>query len=184
MDTALFTAINGAHAPWLDQVMRGVTWLGYFPGIWFLSGAAALAVPRLRPAALRLCLAVALTYGLTVGVVKPLVHRDRPNVAGLVAARTVEAVPSTDPSFPSGHAATAVAGALAGTTLLPALRVPLWALATAMAYSRVYVGVHYPSDVLAGALLGAACAFLVLGGFPPSVSPQPARAPGGVTFRP
>ncbi|MGE0812083.1 MAG: phosphatase PAP2 family protein [Vicinamibacterales bacterium] len=184
MDGALFTAINGAHAPWLDELMRGVSWLGYFPGIWFVCGAAFLAVPRLRPAALRMCLAIALTYGATVGVVKPLVQRDRPNVAGLVTARTVEAMPSTDPSFPSGHAATAVAGALAGTAMVPALRVSLWVLATAMAYSRVYVGVHYPSDVLAGAVLGAACAFLVLGGFSPSVAPRPATVPDGVIFRP
>lgn len=168
MDAALFSAINGAHAPWLDRVMLGVTGLGYFPGVWFIAGAVMLTVPRLRAAAFRMCLAVALTYWLTSGVVKPLVGRPRPYVAGITSARTVEAAPADGPSFPSGHAATAAAGALAGARVVPGAGPALWILATAIAYSRVYVGVHYPSDVVVGALFGVLCAFLVLGGRHPS----------------
>jgi undecaprenyl-diphosphatase len=115
-----------------------------------------------------MCLAVALTYGLASGVAKPLIGRERPYAAQLVTARTVETQPAIGPSFPSGHAATAVAGALAGSRVVPGAGWLLWALASLMAYSRVYVGVHYPSDIAAGALLGAVCALLVLGGWHPS----------------
>jgi undecaprenyl-diphosphatase len=62
----------------------------------------------------------------------------------------------TDWSFPSGHAATSFAGATMLAHFLPRQRLLLYALAVAIAYSRVYVGVHYPVDVLAGAALGTA----------------------------
>ncbi len=167
MDTAIFSAVNGAHTPWLDAVMAGASWLGYFPGIWFLGAAAALLWAPLRAAAFRMMLAVALTYALGSGVIKPLVARPRPYVA-LPSARTVETVPADGYSFPSGHAATAVAGAIAGSRVVPSMSWMLWTLAVLMSASRVYVGVHYPSDLLAGALLGAACAYFVLGGRHPA----------------
>jgi undecaprenyl-diphosphatase len=174
VDAALFSAINGAHTPWLDTLMTWVSWLGYFPGVWFLGAAAALVSRRLRATAFRTCLAVSLTYVVASGVVTPLVGRVRPYQGSVVAARTVEASPATGYSFPSGHAATAAAGALAGARVLPAAAPGLWGLATLMAVSRIYVGVHYPSDVIAGALLGVLCAYLVLGGRHTSSGPWPA----------
>ena len=168
MDAALFTAINSAHTPALDAVMLGVSWLGYWPGIWFVFGAAALGWPRTRAAALRMCLAVALSYVVASGVLKPLIGRVRPSHAPVLAARTLEAQPLSSASFPSGHATTAVAGALAAARVVPGASWAFWALATLMAYSRVYLGVHYPSDILGGALVGAVCAWLVLGGSHPS----------------
>jgi undecaprenyl-diphosphatase len=62
-------------------------------------------------------------------------------------------------SYPSAHASTSFAGARALAAAWPAA--PLYALATAMAVSRPYIGVHYPSDVVAGAALGSAIAALV-----------------------
>lgn len=176
MDAALFSAINGAHAPWLDTAMAWASWLGYFPGVWFLSAVAMLAWPRLRASAFRACLALSLSYTMASGVVKPIVGRVRPHQSSIVLARTVEAAAPTSYSFPSGHAATAVAGALAGARLVPAATPALWGLATLIALSRIYVGVHYPSDVLAGALMGALCAYLVLGGRHRSAWPWPPPA--------
>jgi undecaprenyl-diphosphatase len=57
-------------------------------------------------------------------------------------------------SFPSGHATVSFACAAVLAAALPRLRVPLFALAALIAFSRVYVGVHYPSDVVGGAALG------------------------------
>lgn len=64
----------------------------------------------------------------------------------------------SDLSYPSAHAATSVAGASRLSETLPAA--PLWALAAALAASRLYLRVHYPSDVVAGAALGGAVAEL------------------------
>lgn len=180
MDTALFSAVNGAHAPWLDGVMLAVTWLGHFPGVWLVAAFALLALPRFRAAAFRMCLAVALAQWMTSAVVKPLVDRPRPYVARVAAARTIERSPSESASFPSGHAATSAAGALAGARVVPGAGPALWALATAIAYSRIYVGVHYPSDVVAGALLGVLCALLVVGGRHPSAWASSPPRPAGV----
>lgn len=185
MDAALFSTLNGWHAPWLDAVMRGASWLGYFPGVWWVGAALALTARPIRAAAWRMMLAVALTYALTSGVIKPLVARQRPYTV-VTGARTVEASPADGYSFPSGHAATAVAGAIAASRVLPGASWAFWLLATLMAYSRIYVGVHYPGDVAAGALVGAAVSFFVLGGMHPATwmprRPEP-DAPG-VVVRP
>ena len=60
-------------------------------------------------------------------------------------------------TFPSGHAANAFAGAMVLSRLVPGVQVAWWALASAIAFSRVYLGVHHPLDVLAGAVIGAIC---------------------------
>jgi membrane-associated phospholipid phosphatase len=78
-------------------------------------------------------------------------------------ARPFEELPGVDTllgatvgrSLPSGHAATSFAGAVILTYLLPRGAPVFFLLAVAISFSRIYVGVHYPSDVLAGAALGA-----------------------------
>ena len=66
----------------------------------------------------------------------------------------------TSTSFPSGHSASAFAFAAAVGGSIPVLGIPLRGAAAAVAYSRVHTGVHYPGDVIAGALMGSTLAQL------------------------
>ena len=86
---------------------------------------------------------------------KALVPRHRPFVHQLGPATRTH-------SFPSGHTATSFACALVLASLAPRLRVPVLALAVLIAFSRLYNGDHFPLDVLAGGVLGAIVAAVVL----------------------
>ena len=87
---------------------------------------------------------------------KQWLERDRPPLAD-PEPRTLVDLPATY-SFPSGHAAVSFACATVLALAVPRLRWPLYGLATLIAFSRVYVGVHFPFDVLAGAAIGVAVA--------------------------
>ena len=91
-------------------------------------------------------------------VLKALVDRSRPPEA--IGFDALVGVPAS-PSFPSGHAMTAFAVAGAVALLAPRLRWPVLALASVIAFSRVYLGVHFWLDVLAGAVLGSAIGALI-----------------------
>jgi len=129
--------------------------LGEHAGVWLAIGSFGQALdPPKRRGWRRATATVAGMYALNTAL-KLLVRRPRPRLAGLPA---LTGTPS-GLSFPSAHASTAFAGALSYSRLgLPAT--PLYALAVGLSLSRLYLGVHYPSDVLAGALLGTAFAGL------------------------
>jgi membrane-associated phospholipid phosphatase len=100
--------------------------------------------------------------GLAVTIVKRLIGRARPN---RVEGADIHFVPfswdSNFASLPSGHSTTAFATAVALGALFPWARVPLFVIAAAIALSRIVVGAHYPSDIIAGAVFGALGALLV-----------------------
>lgn len=116
-----------------------------------------------RVYALKCLLALVLSIGFadlcSYRVIKANAQRDRPFAAGLeVHLRTHQ---HSGTSFPSNHAANIFAAATSMTFALPAAWPLYFLVAFAVAYSRVYVGVHFPLDVTAGALLGATMAILV-----------------------
>lgn len=96
--------------------------------------------------------------GLVSTLLKQSFDRARPPDAGI----GVEGLVATplDPSFPSGHTLTAFAAAAVVASFHPRLRVPLFALAALVGLSRIYLGVHFTLDVVAGAALGIAVGVL------------------------
>jgi membrane-associated phospholipid phosphatase len=150
----------------LIAVARAVTWAG--SAFVLVPLAIVCCLWLVSEGARREALALALSLGgamLISDLVKQLTARPRPSVAHLQAV--------TGSSFPSGHATQASAFWLALALALRALPLPRWALraagavalllSLAVAWSRVYLGVHYPSDVLAGLALGGCWALFVAG---------------------
>ena len=130
----------------LDQIFRGLTYLGTWGAVWLVIAAVIAVVWRRWQ--IFLWVAVAdLAAQVSTTLLKEAIHRTRPDVHTLVAK------PHSN-SFPSGHAASSFACAVVLASYAPRCRVPLYLLAALIAFSRSYVGVHYPLDVVAGALWG------------------------------
>jgi membrane-associated phospholipid phosphatase len=140
VDRALLRLLRTrGHPPALERAAQLYARAGENGVLWFAIGALARDKRAMR---------VVLAALLANTAVKQVVRRPRPSLPDLPPlAATVSGL-----SYPSAHAATSFAAA--GALPLPSL--PLYAAAGAMALTRPYLGVHYPSDVVAGAALGAA----------------------------
>jgi undecaprenyl-diphosphatase len=139
----------------LDGLFVALTRLGYGGAIWIvLAVGAALALrrPLLVPfTAATVWIADLLALAIKLATTRPRPFTVFPDPEPLVLGVLGN-------SFPSGHAATAFAGAAILSRALPGRWPVLFLLAAGIAFSRVYVGVHYPADVLGGAILGLATA--------------------------
>jgi undecaprenyl-diphosphatase len=156
LDCRLFDRVGSSSTPVLDKTLPPLTRAANNSVIWIVTSAllGAFGGRRGKRAALRGIGSIGLTSLFVNQVVKRLVRRPRPSLRRVPAVRRLRTQPLTT-SFPSGHAASAAAFAVGVSAELPAARIPLGALAGAVGYSRTYVGVHYPFDVLTGAAIGA-----------------------------
>ena len=157
LDRAVYHAIAATSTPELDSAMRHLSEAANYSRLWIASSILlAAGGPRGRLAAGSGLAAIAATSAVVNLVVKPLGRRRRPDrdAEEVPLARQVQMPGSR--SFPSGHTASAAAFASAVGRVLPVAGIPVRCLAALVAYSRVHTGVHYPGDVLAGALIGAA----------------------------
>jgi len=160
LDRALFRAVFRLKWPPLTAVMRAFTILGTAGFLWGALAAGAFLLTGLRPSHLLVpWVAVALSWTLAEGT-KYLFNRARPFIDDTEVAPLIK-TPSSS-SFPSGHSATAAAGALSLSVVYPSSAPALALAGFLVALSRIYLGVHYPFDVLAGVLIGTATAGAVL----------------------
>jgi len=139
------------RAGWLNPVFEGLSYAGKLGLLWIVIALVLSAVYRRWGMFALTVIAVALSDWSATGL-KALIERPRPPLR-YPEPKTLVPVPH-DASFPSGHAATSFAAATMLSFAFPRLAPFLYVLAAAVAFSRVYVGVHYPLDVIAGAALG------------------------------
>lgn len=139
------------RAGWLNPVFEGLSYAGRLGLLWIVLALALAVISRRSGVLAATVIAVAVADLSSIGL-KAVFDRERPSL------RYAEPEPLVktphDSSFPSGHAATSFAAATVLTFAFPRLGPALFLLASAVAFSRVYVGVHYPLDVVGGALLG------------------------------
>jgi undecaprenyl-diphosphatase len=155
IDRVVYAAVAGTTTPTLDRGLRRLSDSANHSGLWFgIAAALAFLGPRGRRAAIGGACAIGVTSAIVNLGAKTTLVRGRPDRAAAEVAASRHVRMPTSTSFPSGHAASAFAFATAVGDVLPPASVPLHALATGVAYSRVHTGVHYPGDVVAGSLIG------------------------------
>ena len=159
LDLSIYAAIAGTETPDLDRDFARLSRAADHSKLW-IAAAGVLALTageRGRRAAVNGLAAVAASSALVNLIAKRLGRRRRPDrlAYSVPEARQVPMPRST--SFPSGHSASAFAFASGVADVLPSTA-PIQLSAALVAYSRVHTGVHYPADVIAGALIGSSVA--------------------------
>ena len=174
LDGAAIELAHEAHwGPLTAAFVVASAWWVKWP-LFAAAGACCDATKRRWLPAAAVCAAAAAAAAETLAfILKQLTERARPPLADPGIQALIGIPDST--SFPSGHAAAAFAAATAVGMLHPRLRRPLLAMAAVVALSRVYLGVHYLSDVLLGTALGIAAGFAAAWAVR-AVAPEP-RAP-------
>ncbi|MGW2779918.1 phosphatase PAP2 family protein [Streptomyces populi] len=162
LDLRLFEAVAARHWPGGDPVLPRLSRGANHGVLWFATAAAVAAsrTPRARRAAVRGVASLALASATINTLGKRSVRRARPGLGPVPTGRQLKRQPITT-SFPSGHAASAAAFAAGVALESRGWGAAVAPLAAAVALSRVYTGVHFPSDVVAGAALGVGAAYAV-----------------------
>jgi membrane-associated phospholipid phosphatase len=180
-DLALLRLLRSrGHQRPVEVAMRATGWMGEWGAIWTGSSLVAAATDRRRrgrwlAAAAVPTLAIPVNYAF-----KRAIRRERPVIEELPALGYA----ASSLSFPSAHATSSVAAAIAMGRVAPAARPVLYGLAALICVGRPYLGMHYPSDVLVGAALGVAIGRAIPGldgaddvWRPPSSRPPPPPPP-------
>lgn len=160
-DLRLMRSVSRRDSALFDRTLPALTRVADHGKLWFAMAGALAVVPRRTPrrAALRGLASLAVASGTANVIAKSLVHRERPALEQTPVVRQLRRPPRTS-SFPSGHSASAAAFATGVALENPWLALPIAGLAVGVGLSRVVTGVHYPSDVVAGACLGVSAAMV------------------------
>ncbi len=151
-DWSILDAIQTLRTGFGDAIMPWLSRLGDGGVVWIVLAVVLLLYPKTRRTGVAVAVALLLDVLLCNGILKPLAARVRPCVLRPEVELLI-ACP-TDYSFPSGHTAASFAATSALCFCRSRLGIPAGILACLIAFSRLYLYVHFPSDVLAGIVLG------------------------------
>lgn len=159
----LFWFQDHLRADWLNPIMKVITHLGDGGIIWILLCIALLIPKKTRRIGLVAAIALAFSFCVNDLIIKHLVNRVRPYDAIQGLVRLIG--PESSTSFPSGHSSAAFS-TTTGILLASHKKWPVWPkllivfFACVIAFSRIYVGVHYPSDVIMGMVVAISCSLI------------------------
>ncbi len=165
LDTFILNFIqNNMHSTFMDKFMPVITFLGNNALFWIVIAVLLLISKKYRTTGLMLIGALAICLIIGNLTLKPVIARARPCWVNTDIHLLVSS--PKDYSFPSGHTMSSFAAAV--VLFLRNKKVGIWALllAAMIAFSRLYLYVHYPSDVAVGLVLGIAAAYLSVKGLP------------------
>ena len=168
MELEILHTIQGIRSELLDDIMLAITTLGDMGILWIVTAILLLAVPAIGKEdaehlkmrrMMGICMLVAMVLNLICGnlILKNLVQRPRPS---WVDTSVVPLITPKDYSFPSGHTSASFAAACSIFLYHKKSGIAAFAVAGLIAFSRMYLFVHYPTDILGGMLLGIVCAFI------------------------
>lgn len=151
------------RTPLLTRILEFTTDLGNMGFIWVVPALLLLFKKKTRPLGIAVLTALVLSLLITNSVLKNLVKEARPFVTYPEIIPLVTHVSASSYAFPSGHASASFAAAPLFFHYLPKkFGIPALILAFLVSFSRLYLGVHYPLDVLAGVVIGLGCAWLAV----------------------
>jgi len=151
---------NNMHGHIMDRAMVIITYLGNGGFIWILIAALLMSNKKYRNIGFMALGALMLSTILCEGILKHVVQRIRPS-AYIPAVNLLISKPLSY-SFPSGHAASSFAAAGVLVKYFKSYALEFFSLAFLIAFSRLYLYVHYPTDVLAGIILGLICSKITI----------------------
>jgi len=155
IDQTILFFIQGFHYPVLDKIMIIATSWGNMGFIWLAMAGIMTSNKKTRSIGLITLATLILGAIVSEGILKHLIQRPRPYTDFPSIQMLVDKV--TSYSFPSGHATSSFAAAYVLSRYLKKYAPVFWTMACAIAFSRIYLFMHYPTDIVAGIILGLLC---------------------------
>ena len=157
LDFYILNLIQGMRTPFLDFLIPLITYLGSGGTVWITIAGIMLFFRKSRKAGITVLVSLLMGLLLSTVMLKGLIGRVRPfNMPqGLLdASSLLIGVPSGEFSFPSGHSVSSFSAAMVLTMFDKRIGIPAFILASLIAFSRLYLYVHFPTDILGGLVLG------------------------------